>query len=73
MRSPPKTECKYPKEYEPESWERACIDYVERYDIHRYLYNCKDMLMHPENHSEIKDISQYIKEAEKILHKKIRV
>ena len=68
-----KTDWKYPKEYEPESWERAWINYVERYDIHRYLYNCKDMLMHPENHSEIKDISQYIKEAEKILHKKIRV
>ena len=67
-----KTECKYPKEYEPESWEITWIDYVERYDIHRYLYNCKDMLMHPENYSGIKDISQYIKEAEKILHKKIR-
>ena len=67
-----KTAWKYPKEYEPESWERAWIDYVEIYDIHKYLYNCKDMLMHPENHSEIKDIPQYVKEAEKILHKKIR-
>ena len=28
--------------------------------------------MHPENYSGIKDIPQYIKEAEKILHKKIR-
>ena len=67
-----KTDWKYPKEYEPESWERAWIDYVERYDIHDYLYNCKDMIMHPENYSGIKDIPQYIKEAEKILHKKIR-
>ena len=62
----------YFKQYEPESWERAWIDYVERYDIHDYLYNCKDMIMHPENYSGIKDIPQYIKEAEKILHKKIR-
>ena len=30
------------------------------------------MLMHPENHSEIKDIPQYIKEAEKILQRKIQ-
>ena len=66
-----KTDWKYPKEYEPESWERAWIDYVERYDIHDYLYNCQDMLRHPENHSGIKDIPQYIKEAEKILHKKL--
>ena len=67
-----KTDWKYPKEYEPESWERAWIDYVERYDIHDYLYNCQDMLRHPENHSGIKDIPQYIKEAEKILHRKIQ-
>lgn len=66
------TYCEYFKQYEPESWERAWIDYVERYDIHDYLYNCKDMIMHPENYSGIKDIPQYIKEAEKILHKKIR-
>lgn len=66
-----KTDWKYPKQYEPESWERAWIDYVERYDIHNYLYNCKDMLIHPENYSGIKDIPQYIKEAEKILHKRI--
>jgi len=61
----------YFKHYEAESWEKAWIDYVERYDIHDYLYNCKDMLIHPENHSGIKDIPQYIKEAEKILHKRI--
>lgn len=60
------------KQYEPESWERAWIDYVNRYDIYDYLYNCEDMLRHPENHSGIKDIPQYIKEAEKILHRKIR-
>ena len=66
-----KTYIEYPKQYEPESWERAWIDYVERYDIHDYLYNCQDMLRHPENHSGIKDITQYIKEAEKILHKKL--
>lgn len=66
-----KTNWEYPKQYEPESWERAWIDYVEKYDIDDYLYNCKDMLIHPENHSGIKDIPQYIKEAEKILHKRI--
>ena len=66
------TDWKYSKEYELESWERAWIDYVERYDIRDYLYNCKDMLRHPENYSKIKDIPRYIKEAEKILHKKIR-
>lgn len=66
-----KMDWEYPKQYEPESWERAWIDYVERYDIHDYLYNCKDMIIHPENHSGIKDIPQYIKEAEKILHKHI--
>lgn len=60
------------KQYEPEGWERARIDYVNRYDIYNYLYNCKDMLRHPENHSGIKNIDEYIKEAEKILHKKIR-
>ena len=66
-----KTDWKYPEEYEPESWERAWIDYVERYNVYDYLYNCRDMLNHPENHSEIKNIDEYIKEAEKILHKKI--
>ena len=65
-----KPDWEYPKQYEPESWERAWIDYVERYDIHEYLYNCQDMIMHPENHSGIKNIDEYIKEAEKILHKK---
>lgn len=67
-----KIDWKYPQEYEPESWERAWIDYVERYNIHDYLYNCQDMLRHPENHSGIKDIHQYIKEVEKILHRKLR-
>ena len=67
-----KTDWEYPKQYEPESWERAWIDYVERYDIHEYLYNCQDMLRHPENYSGIKDIPQYIKEVEKILNKRIR-
>ena len=61
----------YPKEYEPESWERAWIDYVERYDIHDYLFNCQEMINHPEDYSEIKNIDEYIKEAEKITHKKI--
>ena len=64
--------CNYYEKYHPESWEIAWIDYVERYDIHDYLYNCQDMIKHPENHSRIKDIDEYIKEAEKILHKKIR-
>ena len=62
----------YFKQYEPESWERAWIDYVESHDVRYYLYNCKDMLRHPENHSEIKDIPRYIKEAEKILQRKIQ-
>ena len=62
----------YFKQYEPESWERAWIDYVERYDICDYLYNCKDMLRHPEKYSKIKDIPRYIKEAEKILGRKIQ-
>ena len=66
-----RTDWEFPKQYEPESWEKAWIDYVERYDIHNYLYNCKDMLIHSENYSGIKDIPQYIKEAEKILHKRI--
>ena len=57
---------------EPEAWERAWFDYVERYDIHRYVYDCKDMIMHPENYSHIKNILEYIKEAEKILGKKFR-
>lgn len=56
---------------EPESWERAWVDYVERYDIHRYVYDCKDMVMYPENYSSIKNIPEYIKEAEKILGKKM--
>ena len=42
---------KYPKEYEPESWEKAWIDYVERYDIHRYINDCQDMINHPEIYS----------------------
>lgn len=62
----------YPKEYEPESWERAWIDYVERYNIHDYLFNCQEMINHPENYSEIKNIDEYIREAEKITHKKFR-
>ena len=56
---------------EPESWEKAWVDYVERYDIHRYVYDCKDMIRHPENYSHIKNIQEYIKEAEKILHKRL--
>jgi len=67
-----RTDWEYPKQYEPESWEKAWIDYVERYDIHSYLYNCKDMIMHPDKYSGIKDIDEYIREAEKILHRKIR-
>lgn len=56
---------------ESESWERAWVDYVERYDIHRYVYDCKDMIMHPESYSHIKNIPEYIKEAEKILGRKL--
>ena len=63
----------YPKEYEPESWERAWIDYVERYDIHDYLFNCQNMIDHPENYSGIKNIDEYIKEAEKITHRKFHI
>lgn len=62
----------YPKEYDPESWERAWIDYVERYSIHDYLFNCQEMINHPENYSGIKNINEYIIEAEKITHKKFR-
>lgn len=58
----------YPKEYEPESWERAWIDYVERYDTHDYLFNCQEMINHPENYGI--DVDEYIKEAEKITHRK---
>lgn len=60
----------YLKEYETESWEQAWIDYVERYDIHDYLFNCQNMIDHPENYSGIENIEEYIKEAEKITHKK---
>ena len=67
-----KNDWKYPKEYEPESWEKAWIDYVERYDIHDYLFNCQEMINHPENYSEIKNIDEYIREAEKITHRKFR-
>ena len=67
-----KNDWKYPKEYEPESWERAWIDYVERYDIHDYLFNCQEMINHPENYSGIKNIDEYIREAEKITHRKFR-
>ena len=67
-----KNDWKYPKEYEPESWEIAWIDYVERYDIHDYLFNCQEMINHPENYSGIKNIDEYIREAEKITHRKFR-
>ena len=67
-----KNDWKYPKEYEPESWERAWIDYVERYDIHDYLFNCQEMINHPENYSGIENIDEYIREAEKITHRKFR-
>ena len=60
----------YLKEYELESWEKAWIDYVERYDIHDYLFNCKNMIEHSEYYSGIKNINEYIMEAEKITHKK---
>lgn len=62
--------CNYYEKYHPESWERAWIDYVERYDIHEYLYNCKNMRNHPEEYPHIKNHIEYLKEAEKILHKK---
>ena len=67
-----KNDWEYPKEYEPESWERAWIDYVERYDIHDYLFNCQEMINHPENYSGIENIDEYVREAEKITHKKFR-
>ena len=67
-----RTDWKYPTQYEPESWEKAWIDYVERYDIHDYLFTCNDMIMHPDKYSGIKNIDEYIREAEKILHRKIR-
>lgn len=67
-----RTDWEYPKQYEPESWERAWIDYVERYNIHDYFFNCQEMIKHPEIYSGIKDIDEYIREAEKILHRKIR-
>lgn len=60
----------YLKEYEPESWEKAWIDYAERYDIHDYLFNCQNMIDHPEEYSGIENIEEYIREAEKITHKK---
>ena len=66
-----KANLEYPKEYEPESWERAWIDYVERYDIHDYLFNCREMIKHPENYSGIENIDEYIKEAEKIIRRKL--
>ena len=62
----------YLKEHEPESWERALIDYVERYDIYNYIFNCQEMINHPENYSGIKDIDEYMREAEKILHRKFK-
>ena len=58
------------KKYEPESWERAWIDYVERYDIHDYLFNYQNMIDNPEEYLGIKNIEEYIKEAEKITHRK---
>ena len=67
-----KANWEYPKEYEPESWERAWIDYVERYDIHDYLFNCQEMINHPENYTGIENIDEYIREAEKITHRKFR-
>lgn len=67
-----RTDWEYPKQYEPESWEKAWIDYVERYDIHDYLFNCQEMIKHPEIYSGIKNIDEYIREAEKITHKKFR-
>ena len=67
-----KNDWEYPKEYEPESWEGAWIDYVERYNIHDYLFNCQEMINHPENYSGIKNIDEYIREAEKITHRKFR-
>lgn len=67
-----KNDWKYPKAYEPESWEIAWIDYVERYNIHDYLFNCQEMINHPENYSGIKNIDEYIREAEKIIHRKFR-
>ena len=67
-----KNDWQYPKAYEPESWEKAWIDYVERYDIHDYLFNCQEMINHPENYSGIENIDEYIREAEKITHRKFR-
>lgn len=62
----------YLKEHELESWEKTWIDYVERYDIHDYLFNCQNMIEHPEYYSGIKNINEYIMEAEKITHRKFK-
>ncbi len=62
--------CNYYEKYNPESWEMAWIDYVERYDIHRYVFDCQNMRKHPKEYPHIKNHKEYLKEAEKILHKK---
>lgn len=56
---------------ELEDWELAWVDYVERYDIHSYLYDCRNMITHPNKYSHIKDTEAYVRQAEKILHRKI--
>ena len=54
---------------EPESWEKAWIDYVECESIERFYNMCKDIRRNPEEFPGIKNYIEYLKEAEKILHR----
>lgn len=66
--------CEY-KFPEPESWERAWIDSVEYETRQRWYYFCtdlvRDLMNNEDNYSGIKNKVEYLKEAEKILHKKL--
>lgn len=55
---------------ELESWEKAWIDYVECKSIERFYNMCKDIRRNPEEFPGIKNYIEYLKEAEKILHRK---
>ena len=67
-----KANIELPKDYALESWEMAWVDYVERYNINDYVFKCKDILKNHTKYPAIKDYIEYIKEAEKILHRKLR-
>ena len=55
-----------------ENWEYAWVDYIRINSMKNFYYHCSEIIRNPKDFDYIADIDEYLKEAEKILHKKLR-